>query len=146
MSCLVILTKKATSKQAVIRQTVNRKLRTALNLIAIRGAHKLDGKLALDPAMAEEAQGWFLRGKSCRHFRRVHLTITGWTYIFHPKLEIYRLPYHDLVDSLRTAFKSLHGRAMVLEDQWFQREMTRHKLKTDKVTHLCLLEAPALTT
>jgi hypothetical protein len=42
----------------------------------------------------------------------------GWTYVFFPKLEIYRMPYPKLVRLMRQALSYLKVAAEVLEKSW----------------------------
>jgi len=42
----------------------------------------------------------------------------GWTYIFYPTIEVYSMPYHQLIPKLRHLLESLNLQAIRLENSW----------------------------
>jgi hypothetical protein len=42
----------------------------------------------------------------------------GWTYIFYPTIEVYSMPYHQLIPKLRQLLESLNSQAIRLENSW----------------------------
>ena len=57
----------------------------------------------------------------------VHL---GWSYIFNPTLDIYRMPYPDLIRILRTALRRIWERGMIMEERWAAKALAdREKAK-----------------
>ncbi|RDB17071.1 hypothetical protein Hypma_001714 [Hypsizygus marmoreus] len=108
MSFINATSKKRTSSKKHIRLRIANKLKTALTLIVIRGANTVESdgkrKLVLDEEEAKTmADKWILR---------------GWTYVFFPTLEIYRMPYHDLVPLLRTGLQRIWTAGSNLENTW----------------------------
>ncbi|KAM6501164.1 hypothetical protein JOM56_004178 [Amanita muscaria] len=98
---------KNTSKSAVVRMAISRRVKHAIELIIARGANAgddIERKVIFDDQEAKEmGPKWVLN---------------GWMYIFHPTLKLYRMPYHDLIPQLRTALQMIHDRGMRLEHQW----------------------------
>lgn len=43
---------------------------------------------------------------------------TGWSYIFFPTLEMYRMPYHDLIPPLRLALQAFQRQGRMMEAKW----------------------------
>ncbi|KDQ32593.1 hypothetical protein PLEOSDRAFT_1031587, partial [Pleurotus ostreatus PC15] len=109
MSFFIATSIKNTSKKGTIRSTIKHRLRTALNMIVARGAESgTDArgrqKLVLNEAKAtEQGNKWLLH---------------DWTYIFSPTLELYRMPYPVMVDTLSKALHSIRVRGLKLETGW----------------------------
>ncbi|KAJ7628362.1 hypothetical protein FB45DRAFT_794218 [Roridomyces roridus] len=88
------------------RVQVLRRFKTAVSHIVIRNAdvQQLGGQKRLvfreEGAKPEE---WILQ---------------GWTYHVRPTLELYRMPYPDLVGILRPMLRDIWTRGMKLEEQW----------------------------
>ncbi|KAF4607798.1 hypothetical protein EYR40_000133 [Pleurotus pulmonarius] len=109
MSFFIATSIKNTSKKGTIRSTIKHRLRTALNLIVARGAESGNDvrgrqKLVLNEAKAtEQGDKWLLR---------------DWTYIFSPTLELYRMPYPVMVETLSKALNSIRLKGLKLEAGW----------------------------
>ncbi|KAJ7856535.1 hypothetical protein B0H13DRAFT_1564003, partial [Mycena leptocephala] len=87
------------------RVQIVRRFKTAVGLIATRGAAvtEVKGRLRLVFDEANLAQSWILQ---------------GWTYYLRPSLEMYRMPYPELVNILRPALRYLWTRGTEMEAQW----------------------------
>ncbi|KAF8888835.1 hypothetical protein BD779DRAFT_1785659 [Infundibulicybe gibba] len=94
MSLLTATSKKRTSKKKCVRLKISRKIKTAITLIVVRGAQVSEkGLLMLDADEArEKGDMWIL---------------PGWSYLFFPTLEIYRMEYPELVTILRNALRRI---------------------------------------
>ncbi|KAF9495167.1 hypothetical protein BDN71DRAFT_1506925 [Pleurotus eryngii] len=109
MSFFIATSIKNTSKKGTIRSTIKHRLRTALNMIVARGAESGTDtrgrqKLVFNEAKAtEQGNKWLLH---------------DWTYIFSPTLELYRMPYPVMVDTLSKALHSIRVRGLKLETGW----------------------------
>ncbi|KAI0697616.1 hypothetical protein C8T65DRAFT_614629 [Cerioporus squamosus] len=93
----------------VLRVNVHNKLKTAISLVAARGATVEKGKDGQPRIVfkAEEeplADDWVL---------------SDWTYICRPSMEINRMPFSSLVPSLRSALRDIVLRGKQLERQWY---------------------------
>ncbi|KAF8639216.1 hypothetical protein AX17_001701 [Amanita inopinata Kibby_2008] len=111
---------KNTSKLAVVRTAINRRVKHSIELIITRGAHVNTTKVK-----QRSKDGWKEVEKKViafddREAREMgpKWVLNGWMYIFHPTLLLYRMPYHDLVPLLREAFRRIYGRGIYLEQQW----------------------------
>ncbi|KAI0772938.1 hypothetical protein BD413DRAFT_473526 [Trametes elegans] len=91
----------------VVRQEVLRKFKTAISLIVVRGAH-VEGEEGEEKLvfMEDEAAAG------------VGLVLTDWTYIIHPELSVYSMPYERLIRSLREALEVSAAAGRRLERQW----------------------------
>ncbi|KAI0795474.1 hypothetical protein C8Q75DRAFT_452684 [Abortiporus biennis] len=106
MSMMRIVSKKTIHKSAVIRKAIMKKIKTALYLIAIRGANVVkDGKGSKTIVFRKEDIGdrWILQ---------------DWTYLVFPTLLLYRMPYTDLIPPLRNCLLDLATRARTFERVW----------------------------
>ncbi|KAJ7439475.1 hypothetical protein FB451DRAFT_147207 [Mycena latifolia] len=87
------------------RSKIRRRLKTALSLIATRGAYTEEVKgrprLVVDETKAPE-----------------NLILQGWTYFLRPSLELYRMPYPELVQLLRPMLREIWTRATKMEAEW----------------------------
>lgn len=108
MSFVGLNSKKRTSGKRHIRATIVKKIKTAINLIVIRGADvtELKGR----PRLVLNQHG----GKDAQSQRILH----GWSYIFFPSLHIYRMPYHDLIPKLRSALRFIFEKGTTMEKRW----------------------------
>ncbi|KAJ6565483.1 hypothetical protein DFH09DRAFT_466694 [Mycena vulgaris] len=87
------------------RVQILRRFKTALNLIATRAAvvQQVKGRLKLIFDDTETADECILQ---------------GWTYFLRPTLELYRMPYPELVGHLRPMLRDIWTRATAMEAQW----------------------------
>ncbi|KAF9262756.1 hypothetical protein L218DRAFT_380745 [Marasmius fiardii PR-910] len=108
VSLLVTTVIKRTSKKAVVRNRIRRKIKTALELIAVRGAEvrEIDGKEAL---VMDEEKASKMSSEGFRH---------GWTYIFYPSLSIFLMPYKKLIPLLEAALFTVNRDIDALERKW----------------------------
>ncbi|KAG6909317.1 hypothetical protein DXG01_001116 [Tephrocybe rancida] len=108
MSVINATSKKRTSNKRHIRAKIASRLKIAINLIVTRGANvaEVNGKPKLvmnDQEAVEMSDKWISR---------------GWTYIFFPTLEIYRMPYHDMIPFLRKSLREIYDQSQNLERTW----------------------------
>ncbi|KAJ7734764.1 hypothetical protein DFH07DRAFT_119507 [Mycena maculata] len=87
------------------RVQIVRRFKTALNLIAVRNADakEVKGRLRLVFDDKGVATQWFLQ---------------GWTYYVRGSLELYRMPYPELVSLLRPVLRDLWERGTAMEAKW----------------------------
>ncbi|KAJ7026141.1 hypothetical protein C8F04DRAFT_1238786 [Mycena alexandri] len=98
------------------RVQVHRRFKIALDLIATRGAvgKEVKGRLRL-VFNENDAKDWILQ---------------GWTYFVRPSLALYRMPYPELVNLLRTALRDLFTRGTQMEEEWAVRSLDPKNLKS----------------
>ncbi|KAJ6464033.1 hypothetical protein C8R45DRAFT_506942 [Mycena sanguinolenta] len=86
------------------RIQILRRFKTAVSLVVTRGAAAREVKGRLRLVFDETDTGeWIL---------------PGWTYYLRPGLELYRMPYPDLVNALRPALRDLWKRGTLQEERW----------------------------
>jgi hypothetical protein len=54
----------------------------------------------------------------------------GWTYIFYPTIEVYSMPYHQLIPKLRQLLESLNSQAVRLENSWMASSLLSERGKS----------------
>ncbi|KAK2460828.1 hypothetical protein APHAL10511_007298 [Amanita phalloides] len=111
---------KNTSKLAIVRVAIARRVKHALELIIARGANS-----GTTNARERGPDGWQNVQKTIIVFDDKEAkqmgprwVLNGWMYIFHPTLRLYRMPYYELVSLLRSALQTLHAHGMFLEHRW----------------------------
>ncbi|KAH0587097.1 hypothetical protein H2248_005914 [Termitomyces sp. 'cryptogamus'] len=116
MSFINATSKKRTSNKKVIRVKIASRLKIAINLIVTRGADvaEVNGKLKL---VMNEEEAVKMSDKWLS---------PGWTYIFFPTLEIYRMPYHDMIPLLRKSLRQIYDLSQEFEKKWVS-NVTRPK-------------------
>ncbi|KAJ3826664.1 hypothetical protein F5880DRAFT_1610048 [Lentinula raphanica] len=112
MSLVTVAGKKATSKKKVVRLRIINKIKSALYLAVIRAAVVENGKLSLDKVSP-----------------RSDLICQGWTYTVYPNLEIYRMPFSELIPVILDALHAIQKRARELETRWAQKYLRGRNLK-----------------
>ncbi|CAL1709712.1 unnamed protein product [Somion occarium] len=109
MSFVKVVSIKGIHKSAVIRNRISYRLKTALSMIVIRGADvKLNKKGQEEIVFNENEAG--------RHW-----IMPNWTYIAAPTLEVYRMPYTELVPALRQLLLRVNSHAAFAERNWMLR-------------------------
>ncbi|KAJ3722729.1 hypothetical protein DFJ43DRAFT_1202039 [Lentinula guzmanii] len=106
ISLVTVAGKKATSKKKVVRLRIINKVKNALYLAVIRAAEVEDGKLVLDKVLPRQ-------------------DLICWTYTVFPSLEIYRMPFSELVPVVLQALRSIHKKAVELENSWAQKSFAQ---------------------
>ncbi|KAF7972132.1 hypothetical protein HWV62_18860 [Athelia sp. TMB] len=101
MVCIVGI--RATHKSAVVRKKIAARLKTAVALVAARGARR------------GAAQGLVFREGERAPEEWVS---PDWIYTFLPTLAVYRMPYPELVTLLRAALDGINAKKRVLEAKW----------------------------
>ncbi|KAF7985994.1 hypothetical protein HWV62_41310 [Athelia sp. TMB] len=101
MVCIVGI--RATHKSAVVRKKIAARLKTAVGLVATRGAQR------------GAAQGLVFREGERPPEEWVS---PDWIYTFLPTLAVYRMPYPELVTLLRAALDGINAKKRVLEAKW----------------------------
>ena len=48
--------------------------------------------------------------------------LIGWSYVFFPTIEVYRMPYPDLVNCIRDALRCVYTKAFAMEQGWLKAE------------------------
>ncbi|KAG6809747.1 hypothetical protein H0H92_014882 [Tricholoma furcatifolium] len=108
MSFANATSKKRTSNSRVIRREIAARLKVAINLIVTRDADvaEVNGKQKIvtnETGAKEISDKW------------IH---PGWTYIFFPTLEIYRMPYNEMIPLLRQFLRKIYQDSHNLERTW----------------------------
>lgn len=102
----LLMPKKTVHKKKYLRVIIARKIKTAIALIMSRGLDVgSDGKLVLNDK------------EDCDK-----LIVDGWSYVISPQLEIYRMPFEDLVKGLRKSLLQISSGIKQLERQWAAKE------------------------
>ncbi|KAK0205574.1 hypothetical protein DFS33DRAFT_779591 [Desarmillaria ectypa] len=101
----LMMPKKTVHKKKYLRVTIARKIKTAIALIFSRGLDvEGDGQLVLNDRQTRV---------DCDK-----LIVDGWSYVISPQLEIYRMPFEDLVKGLRKSLLQISSGIRQLEQQW----------------------------
>ncbi|KAF8208083.1 hypothetical protein K438DRAFT_1813369 [Mycena galopus ATCC 62051] len=100
------------------RVQILRRVKTALCLIATRGAaaKEVNGRLRLVFDEADAARGWIL---------------PGWTYYLRPGLELFKMPYPELVNLLRPTLRDLWMRGTTMEDRFTAAALGKHHTRLE---------------
>ncbi|OCH88740.1 hypothetical protein OBBRIDRAFT_733872, partial [Obba rivulosa] len=110
VSLLKIVAKRSVHKSAVIRTKVSIKFKTAMSLIVTRGADAETDKKGRTKLVFRSGDAgkdrWTLEA--------------DWTYLAILNLELYRMPYTQLIPDLRRALTLIKTRAEKLNAQWQQ--------------------------
>ncbi|KAF5384262.1 hypothetical protein D9615_003433 [Tricholomella constricta] len=111
MSFINATSKKRTSNKRHIRHKIASRMKIAINLIVSRGADTIESngkrRLVMNEKEAETLSDKWIS--------------PGWTYIFFPTLEIYRMPYHDMIPMLRMALRRIWQQSQAMETVWERR-------------------------
>ncbi|KAK0460639.1 uncharacterized protein EV420DRAFT_221344 [Desarmillaria tabescens] len=101
----LLMPKKTVHKKKYLRVEIARKVKTAIALIFSRGLDVgSDDGLVLNDRQT--------RGDCDK------LIVDGWSYVISPQLEIYRMPFEDLVKGLRKSLLQISSGIRQLEQQW----------------------------
>ncbi|KAF8180432.1 hypothetical protein BJ912DRAFT_981294, partial [Pholiota molesta] len=112
--------KKRMGSYAYMRAKIAKRLRGALHLIVTRGAHvvehtePLTGALRTEICLNEDEAGkkWSMQ---------------GWTYIFYPTTELYRMPLSDLISLVSNSLKTLNDAARKMENTWLAESLLYYR-------------------
>ena len=55
--------------------------------------------------------------------------LIGWSYVFFPTIEVYRMPYPDLVNCIRDALRFVYTKASAMEQGWLKAEERKLNFK-----------------
>ncbi|KZP16986.1 hypothetical protein FIBSPDRAFT_793610 [Athelia psychrophila] len=102
MVCIVGI--KATHKSAVIRKKMITRLKTAVSLLATRGAQVRGASSRLTFEQDKHSPEQWVS--------------PDWLYTFQPTLSIYRMPYPELITLLRNALRMINTKTRALEAKW----------------------------
>ncbi|KAF8628799.1 hypothetical protein AX15_003714 [Amanita polypyramis BW_CC] len=122
---------KNTSKLAVVRTAISRRVKHALELIVVRGANSRGAHLHVkgrENVVVGRDEAIVLDDDEAKQMGPKWI-LNGWMYIFHPTLQLYRMPYHELILLLRWALQSIHMHGMYLEHQWAEMRMKKKLIK-----------------
>ncbi|KAF4613276.1 hypothetical protein D9613_011015 [Agrocybe pediades] len=108
MSCHVSTSKKRMGADRYMRREVEKRLRAALNYIVARGAYYdvLEKKIKFNPE--DVGRKWAMQ---------------GWAYLFFPSIELYRMPYGQLISQLRSLLQSVNKQIVAMENDWLNRAL-----------------------
>ncbi|KAJ3502725.1 hypothetical protein NLJ89_g8753 [Agrocybe chaxingu] len=129
MSYLTATSKARMGAKRYTRCQITRHMKVALNLIVTRGAYFGDPALRNDGPAKEDVKplGAEIKPKhvvmrfdeeEARSMGRKWI-MQGWSYIWFPTMEVYRMPYSQLIPRLRQMLIFLKQRANELEKSWF---------------------------
>jgi len=148
---------KKQSKKRVIRLKLGSRLKTAINLVVVRGVNVAVGnggrrKLVMNEQEAiDEGDKWILPGirplSPHLGFLKLTRSLAGRSYIFHPSVEVYRMSYHDLIPLVRIALRSIWDSGMKLEKKWELEALhDRYQTSSKKTSHcISLLQSTVCT-
>ncbi|KAL0946006.1 hypothetical protein HGRIS_012282 [Hohenbuehelia grisea] len=124
MSLFISVPKRTSSKKACLRGKIRQRVRTAISLVVARGADGVRDKKGRMRLVMDE--------KNVRE-----LVKPGWTYLIHPALSVYRMPYPELVHILRKGLLSMYTGATRIESRWTFtiREDEPVQEEEEKLTH-----------
>ncbi|KAJ7700344.1 hypothetical protein B0H17DRAFT_1047030 [Mycena rosella] len=108
------------------RSRILRRFKTALTLVATRAADAREVKGRLQLVFDDKgAEGhWILHGACYVAFVGDVLLkgwYVGWTYLLRPSLELYRMPYPEMVQLLRPMLRDIWTRGTSIEAEWAER-------------------------
>ncbi|KAH9829591.1 uncharacterized protein C8Q71DRAFT_863166 [Rhodofomes roseus] len=100
---------------AVMRAKVASKIKNAMSLVVTRGAYveeNAEGKPKIEFREKDASRDWIRN---------------GYTYVFHPPPELYRMPYQTLIPIVRKLLGTARYRGQKLEDLWAGRGAPRSR-------------------
>lgn len=112
-SLLFISSKAKVHNHAVKRRITGRRIREALRLIVIRGARASDDRnsIVFNPDDTGEEK-WLVKGQPpLPRFTFTYHRRKGWSYVFFPSLEAYRVPWPSLITTVRGSLTKLKASA-----------------------------------
>lgn len=151
MSFFTATSKARMGAKRCTRRIITLRVKAALNLIVTRGAYygeesKKNAGYAREvrdesdralPTMKfdqDEAvsmgRTWILQGLFSNSALIPSLSLRnlkGWSYIFAPTVEVYRMPYSKLIPMLRQALTTLKDQAIEIENKWLALSLLREQ-------------------
>ncbi|KAI6041482.1 hypothetical protein EDC04DRAFT_2892973 [Pisolithus marmoratus] len=125
--------KKNTHKRTTLRRRLSRKLFAAISLVLTKGASTDSTKVPFRKVSSPNPLPTLTFDATT-----LPPVLTDWTYVITPKLEVYRLPYTNLVAYVRKALGQVYSQAMKLEETW------KEKLAVDRPVRM-IEHNPALS-
>lgn len=110
MSLIVPMSPHNLHKSGAIRKVVRSRLKEALKLVVVRGAHGSDNSEANSVTLSESnatPEKWVMK---------------DWTYVFKPTLALYKSPMPTIIDEIRIGLQSVKSMGEKLEASWQTRE------------------------
>ena len=162
MSFFTATSKARMGAKRCTRRIITLRVKAALNLIVTRGAYYGEaseknagyvGEVCDESGRAlptmkfdkEEAvsmgRTWILQGlfsNSGLIPSPSLITLIGWSYIFAPTVEVYRMPYSKLIPILRQALTTLKDQAIEMENKWLALSLLREQRMALKAKTLVL--------
>ncbi|KII91580.1 hypothetical protein PLICRDRAFT_51722 [Plicaturopsis crispa FD-325 SS-3] len=137
--------KKNLHKLSSVRQAVRKRLRLAILLAVTRGADAdLPDKDKAVTGVKDKTTRAVKDGKEKEArlvFRDDKVQVLhDWCYILSPTLEVYRMPYPELVALVRSAFTKIYQLGSTMEDKW--REQGKAELLLSKASTKSAAKAP----
>lgn len=134
MSLIVPMSPHNLHKSGAIRKVVRSRLKEALKLVVVRGAHGSDNSEANSVTLSESnatPEKWVMKGQ--RRFgpffdtrlivsRPTRSLCPDWTYVFKPTLALYKSPMPTIIDEIRIGLQSVKSMGEKLEASWQTRE------------------------
>lgn len=127
----IVTSIKHTSKLAIVRSAIARRVKHALELIIARGANS-----STITTRQQGKDGWENIQKNIIVFddneakqMGPRWVLNGWMYIFHPTLKLYLMPYHELVPLLRDALQAIYARGMQFEHRWAEMRVGQNSVE-----------------
>ncbi|KDQ51689.1 hypothetical protein JAAARDRAFT_502263 [Jaapia argillacea MUCL 33604] len=118
MSVQMLIGVKSVSRSAVVRHKISGKVKQALALIATKnlgGGVRKDGGRGKGKDTGKGKEVLVQCGDRSQGF---DLILPHWTYVVHPSLEVYRMPFPTLINTLRSALEKIHVKAVKLDEAW----------------------------
>lgn len=117
MSFFSATNQKRMGGKAVYVGAIKRKIKNATRLVVLRGAKVGRGEYKGTPyakVVFDEEEVTRMDGRGW--------IMPGWSYVFFPTTEVYRMPYPDLVSCIRDALRFVYTRAHAMEQGWLKAE------------------------
>ncbi|CAA7266251.1 unnamed protein product [Cyclocybe aegerita] len=129
MSYLTATSKARMGAKRYTRCQITRRMKVASNLIVTRGAYFGEPALKNEGPAKEDVKTLGVGIKPKRVVMRFDQEeaksmgrkwiMQGWSYVWFPTMEVYRMPYSELIPRLRQKLTFLNKRANELEKSWF---------------------------
>ncbi|KAI6015147.1 hypothetical protein F5J12DRAFT_519477 [Pisolithus orientalis] len=116
LSLVFKISKKNTHKRTTLRRRLSRKLSAVISLVLTKGADVDSPKAPFRDSKVSSPNR--LSSLTFNATTASPPVLADWTYVITPKLEVYRLPYTNLVTYIRKALGQLYFQARNLEETW----------------------------
>ncbi|KAF8960947.1 hypothetical protein BDZ97DRAFT_1760400 [Flammula alnicola] len=123
--------KKRMGSFSYMRAKIKKRIKGALHLIVTRGAYVVDHPEDPDEAARAKATQTGKKGDQYPQIRfneedaGKKWSMQGWTYIFYPSSEIYRMPLVEIIRLVRKTLENLNSAALQMENKWLAEALLR---------------------